>query len=73
MKSRLTAQFGVRKAVEIQAQHGHRVKHGSNKHTRYRYERVGHYRSTSPNTISSDPRMAETSASMWPRFIQSIA
>src|SRR5690606_8988735 len=31
------------------------------------------HRSTSPNTMSSEPRMAETSASMWPRFIQSIA
>src|SRR5690349_24950946 len=31
------------------------------------------HRSTSPNTMSSEPRMAETSASMWPRFIKSIA
>ena len=33
----------------------------------------GRHRSTSPNTMSSEPRMADTSASMWPRFIQSIA
>jgi hypothetical protein len=32
-----------------------------------------HYRSTSPNTMSRLPRMALTSASMWPRFIQSMA
>jgi hypothetical protein len=32
----------------------------------------GGYRSTSPNTMSSEPRMAETSASMWPRVIQSM-
>ena len=31
------------------------------------------HRSTSPNTISSEPRMAETSASMWPRHRKSIA
>src|SRR5690606_41598863 len=31
------------------------------------------HRSTSPNTMSSEPRMAESSASMWPRFIQSMA
>ena len=30
-------------------------------------------RSTSPNTMSSEPRMAETSASMWPRQRKSIA
>ena len=31
------------------------------------------YRSTSPNTMSSEPRMAATSASMWPRHMKSIA
>ena len=31
------------------------------------------YRSISPNTTSSEPRMAETSASMWPRFMKSMA
>ena len=31
------------------------------------------YRSISPNTTSSVPMIAETSASMCPRFIQSIA
>src|SRR5512136_305677 len=31
------------------------------------------HRSTSPNTISIDPRIAETSASMWPRQRKSIA
>src|SRR5438445_12779900 len=31
------------------------------------------HRSISPNTISSDPMMAETSASMWPRVRKSIA
>src|SRR5690606_12446335 len=31
------------------------------------------HRSISPNTMSSEPRMAATSASMWPRFIQSMA
>ena len=31
------------------------------------------HRSTSPNTISSEPRIAETSASMWPRHMKSIA
>src|SRR5690606_18746816 len=30
-------------------------------------------RSTAPNTMSMEPRMAETSASMWPRFSQSMA
>ena len=34
---------------------------------------VNAHRSISPNTMSSEPRMAETSASMWPRFIQSMA
>ena len=32
-----------------------------------------HHRSTSPNTISSEPRTAETSASRWPRQMKSIA
>jgi len=32
-----------------------------------------HQRSTSPNTISIDPRIAVTSASMWPRQSQSMA
>ena len=32
-----------------------------------------HHRSTSPNTISSEPRMAETSASRWPLQMKSIA
>src|SRR5690606_40007452 len=36
-------------------------------------ETTNAHRSTSPNTMSSEPRMADTSASMWPRFIQSIA
>src|SRR5262249_24783582 len=31
------------------------------------------HRSTSPNTISIDPRMADTSASMWPRQRKSMA
>src|SRR5262245_19664933 len=31
------------------------------------------HRSTSPNTISIEPRMADTSASMWPRVRKSIA
>src|SRR5690242_5201191 len=31
------------------------------------------HRSTSPNTISMEPRMAETSASMWPRVRKSMA
>ena len=31
------------------------------------------HRSTSPNTISSEPKTAETSASMWPRQMWSIA
>src|SRR4051812_17772466 len=31
------------------------------------------HRSTSPNTMSSEPMMAETSASMWPRERKSIA
>src|SRR3974390_821678 len=31
------------------------------------------HRSTSPNTMSSEPRMAETSASRWPRQMKSIA
>src|SRR5580704_17447834 len=35
------------------------------------YARV--HRSTSPNTISSEPSTAETSASMWPRHMKSIA
>src|SRR3954463_1934963 len=43
-----------------------------------RYAAIGHglvfrHRSTSPNTMSSEPRMAETSASMWPRQRKSIA
>ena len=33
----------------------------------------GHQRSTSPNTMSSEPRIAETSASMWPLQRKSIA
>src|SRR5207253_5968439 len=33
----------------------------------------GHQRSTSPNTMSSEPRIAEMSASMYPRQRQSIA
>src|SRR6185437_4741159 len=32
-----------------------------------------HQRSTSPKTISSEPRIADTSASMWPRVMKSIA
>src|SRR5882757_2250421 len=32
-----------------------------------------HQRSTSPNTMSSEPRIAETSASRWPRQMKSIA
>src|ERR1700730_4615675 len=32
-----------------------------------------YYRSISPNTISSDPMIAETSASMCPRLRKSIA
>src|SRR5690606_15336491 len=32
-----------------------------------------HQRSTSPNTMSSEPRTAETSASMWPRHMKSMA
>src|SRR5262249_58260555 len=32
----------------------------------------GHQRSTSPNTTSSEPRIAATSASMWPRHMASI-
>ena len=31
------------------------------------------HRSTSPNTMSSEPRIADTSASMWPRLRKSIA
>lgn len=31
------------------------------------------YRSISPKTMSSEPRMAVTSASMWPRVMKSIA
>ena len=31
------------------------------------------HRSTSPNTISREPRTAETSASMWPRHMKSMA
>src|SRR5262249_2561556 len=31
------------------------------------------HRSTSPNTISIEPRMADTSASMWPRQRKSMA
>src|SRR6187200_2499670 len=31
------------------------------------------HRSISPNTMSSEPRIAETSASMWPRVRKSIA
>src|SRR4051812_38389359 len=31
------------------------------------------HRSTSPNTMSSEPRIAETSASMWPRQMKSMA
>src|SRR5262249_32898135 len=31
------------------------------------------HRSTSPNTISSEPRMADTSASMWPLQMKSMA
>ena len=31
------------------------------------------HRSTSPNTMSIEPRMADTSASMWPRVRKSIA
>src|SRR5690349_24539336 len=34
--------------------------------------RLLHYRSTSPNTMSSEPRIAETSASRWPRQMKSI-
>src|SRR5439155_7597665 len=33
----------------------------------------GHQRSTSPNTMSSEPSTADTSASMWPRHMKSIA
>src|SRR5690606_8715829 len=33
----------------------------------------GHQRSTSPNTISSEPRIADTSASIWPRHRKSMA
>ena len=33
----------------------------------------GHQRSTSPKTMSREPRMAETSASMWPLHRKSIA
>src|SRR5262249_24255474 len=33
----------------------------------------GHQRSTSPNTMSSEPRIAVTSASMWPRQRKSMA
>src|SRR6185369_8654958 len=33
----------------------------------------GVHRSTSPNTISSEPSTADTSASMWPRQRKSIA
>src|SRR5262249_33900163 len=32
----------------------------------------GHQRSTSPNTMSIEPRIAATSASMWPRHMASI-
>src|SRR6185503_18483 len=39
----------------------------------YRRHRRGAHRSTSPNTMSIEPRMAETSASMWPRVRKSIA
>src|SRR5439155_7064718 len=35
--------------------------------------RLRHHRSTSPNTMSSEPKMAETSASRWPRQMKSIA
>lgn len=35
-------------------------------------DRLAH-RSISPNTMSREPITAETSASMWPRFIQSMA
>src|ERR1700742_1705419 len=35
--------------------------------------RLRHHRSTSPNTMSSEPRMAETSASRWPLQMKSIA
>ena len=35
--------------------------------------RLRDHRSTSPNTISSEPRMAETSARRWPRQMKSIA
>src|SRR5947209_14219697 len=31
------------------------------------------HRSTSPNTMSSDPSTALTSASMWPRHMKSMA
>src|SRR5690606_1599085 len=32
-----------------------------------------HQRSTAPNAISSEPRIAETSASIWPRHRKSMA
>ena len=37
----------------------------------YYFDRA--YRSISPNTMSSDPMIAATSASMWPRVRKSIA
>src|SRR5581483_353294 len=40
---------------------------------RERDDEAHDHRSTSPNTISSEPRIADTSASMWPRHMKSIA
>src|SRR3981081_1761628 len=37
------------------------------------YRRQRDHRSTSPNTMSSEPRMAETSAKRWPLQMKSIA
>ena len=39
----------------------------------YRTEPRYAHRSISPNTMSSEPRIAETSASMWPRVKKSMA
>ena len=46
----------------------------SRRRARRRHElRPDVHRSTSPNTMSSEPRMADTSASMWPRHMKSMA
>src|SRR3954462_6937933 len=50
-----------------------RVCRGGAQDCRAYQQRGPDHRSTSPNTISSEPRIADTSASMWPRQMKSIA